>query len=325
MATPSDQVDGLDRRVRLDLKPRHLQLLVAVDEYRSLAKVAEAIHISQPAVSKSLAEIERLLDVSLFERGPRGLTPTVYGECVVRHARGLLSGFRRARDELLALRSGGGGTVAVAMLPTASTGLLPRAVLRLKERSPGTTVILREGTLGNMLGELRSERIDLVVGALPRELRDPSLQTLTLLQEDPLVCVTGPHHPLAGEPAPSWSALVQYPWILPPESASVRVPLEEWLEQQGLPLPLNRIESVSFTANTTLLRESLAVCFFSRNNAEHLSQLGLVAMLPLEIRELSGPVGALWLKNKPLTPAARALLEALEGIAASWPAGASRS
>lgn len=316
MEVPSDQVDGLDRRLRLDLKPRHLQLLVAVDELRSLAKVAEAIHITQPAVSKSLAEIERLLEVTLFERGPRGLTPTIYGQCVVRHARGLLSGFRRARDELLALRSGGSGCVTVAMLPTASTGLLPRAVLRLKERTPGTTVILREGTLGHMLVELRGERLDVIVGSLPREPRDPGLQSLTLLQEDPLVCVTGPHHPLASHPAPQWSDVARYPWIVPPESASVRMPLEEWLEQQGLQLPLNRIESISFTANTSLLRESLSVCFFSRNNAEHFSRLGLVAMLPLEVRGLSGPVGALWLKNKPLTPAARTLLDALAAVAA---------
>ena len=301
--------------MRLDLKPRHLQLLVAVDEYRSLAKVAGAIHITQPAVSKSLAEIERLLEVPLFERGPRGLTPTVYGECVVRHARGLLSGFRRAQDELLALRSGGSGTVTVAMLPTATTRLVPRAVLRLKERTPGSTVILREGTVGDMLAELRGERVDLIVGALPRDIREPGLQSLILLEEDPVVCVAGRHHPLAGQARLEWAALAQYPWIFPPESTAVRLPLQDWLEQQGLPLPVDRVESVSLTANLTLLQESLSIAFLSRNNAEHLSAQGLIAMLPLELRDLSGPVGALWLRNKPMTPAMRGLLDALEEVA----------
>lgn len=316
MTTPAAPLEGLERRLRLDLKPRHLQLLVALDEYRSLAKVAGAIHITQPAVSKSLAEIERMLDVSLFERGPRGLTPTVYGECVVRHARSLLLGFRRARDELLALRSGGGGTVTIAMLPTATTRFVPRAVLRLKERAPGSTVVLREGTVGDMLAELRGERVDVIVGALPRDVRDPGLQSLVLLEEDPVVCVCGARHPLAGSARLEWSAIAPYAWIFPPETTAVRLPLQDRLEQHGLPLPVDRIESVSITANLTLLQESNCVAFFSRNNAEHLAGYGLVTILPLEMRDLSGPVGALWLKNKPMTPALRALLGALEDVAA---------
>lgn len=315
MTTPTEPVDGIERRLRLDLKPRQLQLLVALDEYRSLAKVAGAIHITQPAVSKSLAEIERLLDVPLFERSPRGLTPTVYGECVVRHARGLLSGFRRARDELLALRTGGSGTVTVAMLPSATTRLVPRAVLRLKERAPGSTVVLREGTVGDMLSELRGEKVDVIVGALPRNIREPDLQSLLLLEEDPIVCVSGPHHPLAAQDKLEWAVLAKYPWIFPPETASVRLPLQDRLEQQGLPLPVDRVESVSLTANLTLLQESLSIAFLSRDNAAHLGAQGLVAILPLELRDLSGPVGALWLRNRPMTPAMRGLLDALEEVA----------
>jgi DNA-binding transcriptional LysR family regulator len=315
LTSPSEPVEGLERRLRLDLKPRHLQLLVALDEYRSLVKVADAIHITQPAVSKSLAEIERMLDVSLFERGPRGLTPTVYGECVVRHARNLLSGFRRARDELLALRTGGSGTVTIAMLPTATTRLVPRAVLRLKERAPGSTVVLREGAIQDMLAELRGERVDVIVGALPRDIREPGLQSLVLLEEDPIVCVAGRHHPLAAQDSLEWKALAPYPWIVPPETTAVRLPLEDWLEQQGLPLPVDRIESVSLTANLTLLQESLSIAFLSRNNADHLAAQGLVAVLPLELRELSGPVGALWLRNKSMTVAMRGLIDALEEVA----------
>jgi DNA-binding transcriptional LysR family regulator len=315
VTTPAPPLEALERRLRLDLKPRHLQLLVALDEYRSLAKVAGAIHITQPAVSKSLAEIERMLDVSLFERGPRGLTPTVYGECVVRHARSLLTGFRRARDELLALRTGGSGTVTVAMLPTATMRLVPRAVLRLKERAPGSTVVLREGTIHDMLAELRGERVDVIVGALPRDIREPGLQSLVLLEEDPVVCVAGRHHPLAGQDALEWTALAPFPWIFPPETTAVRLPLEGWLEQQGLSLPVDRIESVSIATNLTLLQESPSIAFMSRDNAQHLAAQGLITILPLELRDVSGPVGALWLRNRSMTAAMRGLLDALEEVA----------
>lgn len=302
--------------MRLDLKPRHLQLLVALDEYRSLARVADAVHITQPAVSKSLAEIERMLEVSLFERGPRGLVPTIYGECVVRHARGLLLGFRRAREELQALRSGGAGTLTIAVLPTAVTRLVPRAVLRLKERAPGSIVILREGTVVDMLAELRGERVDVVIGALPRDIREPGLQSLVVLEGDPVLCVCGPQHPLARSERLDWPALAAYPWIFPPATTAVHLPLQDWLEQQGLALPADRIESVCVAANLTLLQESTCVAFFSRDNAEHLARQGLLSILPLALPDLSGPVGALWLRNKPISPALRALLDALEDVAA---------
>lgn len=302
--------------MRLDLKPRHLQLLVALDEYRSLASVADAIHITQPAVSKSLAEVERLLDVPLFERSPRGLVPTIYGECVVRHARSLLLGFRRAREELQALRNGGAGTVTIAMLPTAITRLVPRAVLRLKERAPGSIVILREGTVVDMLAELRSERVDVVIGALPPEVREPGLESMVVLEGDPIVCVCGPQHPLARRERLEWSALAGFPWVFPPETTAVHLPLQDWLEQRGVEMPVDRIESVCIAANLTLLQESAYVAFFSRDNAEHLARQGLLSILPLELRDLSGPVGALWLRNKPISPALRALLDALEDVAA---------
>lgn len=303
--------DGLDRHLRIDLKPRQLQLLVALDEYRSLAKVADQVHISQPAVSKSLAEVERLLDVQLFVRGPRGLTPTIYGECAVRHARALLAGLRQARDELLALRSGGRGTVRIAMLPAATPLLIPRAIALLKKRAPMTVVELREGTWSDMLPELRTEKLDLIVGTVPRWPTEQGLATRVLVDEDSIVVVAGVKHPLAaGEPV-RWKDLERYPWIVPPLSTSLRAPLEEFLGQQDLALSLDRIESVSFTANNTLLQTSEAIAFMTRSIAVHYARLGMVAMLPLEARGLVGPVGATWLRNRELPPAAEGMLQAL--------------
>lgn len=301
--------------MRIDLKPRQLQLLVALDDYRSLAKVADHVHVSQPAVSKSLAEMERQLEVQLFVRGPRGLTPTIYGECVMRHARSLLSGLRQARDELVALRSGGSGTVTVAMLPAAAPLLVPRAISALKARSPLTVVVLREGTWSDMLPELRTEKLDMVVGTMPRWRTEQGLTMRTLVEEDRVVIVTGPSHPLAGAMAPAWSDLARYPWIVPPLSTSLRAPLDQFLERQGLQLPLDRVESVSFAANIALLQDSRFVAFMTRGIARHYQALGLVVALPLEAPELVGPMGAIWLKNKALAPAVEGMLAALEEAA----------
>ena len=87
----------LDSYIRTDLKPRHLHLLVALDNIRNLGRVAEYMHVTQPAVSKSLAELERGVGLRLFERTARGVHPTIYGECLIRHARSMLTDLAQAR------------------------------------------------------------------------------------------------------------------------------------------------------------------------------------------------------------------------------------
>jgi len=304
-----------DWHVRADLKPRNLELLVAIDDLRSLVKVAEYLNITQPAVSKSLGQLERSLEVQLFDRGPRGMVPTQYGECLVRHARALLTDYRKARDELAWLSSGGGGSVGVGALPAALPVLVPRAVSLLKRDAPTTTVVLREGTFENLMPDLQTGRLDLVAGTLPPAHLTPGIERRLLLQEDPIVLVSGSHHPLARRRSLEWKDLACYPWIVPPYGASMREPLNRLLAENGLEIPVDRVESVSFTANKTLLQESLSVGFFSRRIAEHYRELGLMAILPLEVTNLVGPVGVMWVAGKPLLPAAQAMLEALADVA----------
>ena len=136
----------LDSYLRTDLKPRHLHLLVALDNIRNLGRAAETMHVTQPAVSKSLAELERGLGLRLFERTSRGVHPTIYGECLIRHARSVLTDLAQARDELRGLASGSSGNISVGVLATAALALLPRALAMLKSRHPGMTVLVREGS-----------------------------------------------------------------------------------------------------------------------------------------------------------------------------------
>lgn len=129
----------LDWYIRNELRPRHLRLLVALDELRHIGKVAAHINVTQPAVSKMLGEMEKGLDLKLFERTPKGVTPTLYGECLIRHARRLLNDFSQARDELKGLLDGDTGRIRVGVLSNVVPALLPRSVARLKQRAPRPT------------------------------------------------------------------------------------------------------------------------------------------------------------------------------------------
>lgn len=124
----------IDRALRSNIKLRHLQLLVALDEFRHLGRTAEFLSVSQPAVSKMLGEIEDMLDLQLFDRSRRGTEPTQAGHSLVQFARSVLANYERTRDEISAIERGvagrtrgvhGGGAVHVAgpIRRTAESGI----------------------------------------------------------------------------------------------------------------------------------------------------------------------------------------------------------
>ena len=125
---------------------RQLRLVAAIAEAGSMVRAGEAIGMTQPGVSKAVRDLERDLGVALFERGNRGVTPTSYGEALVRHARRALAQLEHAAQEIDDLAHGAGGRVAVGTLLAASAWLLPRAIDRLRTERPRVIVDVVEGT-----------------------------------------------------------------------------------------------------------------------------------------------------------------------------------
>jgi DNA-binding transcriptional LysR family regulator len=302
----------LDWYLQANLKMRQLRLLVAIDTYRNLTHVAEVTHVTVPAVSKSLAELERGLGLILFSRTLQGLVPTPYGECLVRHARAMLAILHEARDELKALKSGTEGKIHVGMLTTSASVLLPRARCLLKQRSPGTNVMVIEGTKDSLLPELWKGRLDLFVGRLPPTDALGTFEEKKLLEE-PVMLVTGPGHPLAKKRNVQWADVRPYPWILPPPGTILRDPLERALEANDVALTANYIETFSMP----ILRAHL-------QDADYIAVMGatLIAsatpalhVLPLRLPGLLLASGVLWNRNRGLSPSAQLLVSCLEEVA----------
>ena len=125
----------LDGYMRASLKSKHLQLLVALDDFRNVSRAAAHANVTQPAVSKALAELERGLGMKLFQRTAHGIAPTMYGECLVRHARTMLAELTHAREELRGLQAGTSSKLSVGALSATVQTLLPRSLALLKQRS----------------------------------------------------------------------------------------------------------------------------------------------------------------------------------------------
>jgi DNA-binding transcriptional LysR family regulator len=303
----------LDAYIRTSLKPRHWQLLVALDDIRHLGKVAASINVSQPAISKTLGELERGLGLRLFERTARGVVPTAYGQCLIRHARTLLSELAQTRDELQGLASGGAGNIRVGVLATAALELLPRALAAFKAKQPGVFVLVREGIMETLLPELWLGNLDLIVGRLPQG-GAQGLGEKTLMEEGVSV-VTGRHHPLVKRKRLRWSDLKPYPWVLPPVNTLLREPLERLFEDHALAMPANRIETLSVHVIRAYLDYTDAIAALAADVSRYYESLGLLAILPLELPKLVRPVGMIWNRQRPVSPSTQSPMRCLEDVA----------
>ena len=305
---------NIDRVLRSNLKLKHLQLLVALDEFRHIGRVAEFLSVTQPAVSKTLVEIERMFDLVLFTRSTRGTEPTPYGETVVRFARSVLADYARTRDEIAAVASGAAGRTSVGAMVVAMPVLLARAVQLLKARSAQTTVSIEEGDLTRLLPRLRVGELDLVVGRLEPGYASPDLQTESLYEET-MAIVARPDHPLCAKPRPTWSDLAGVAWVVPPAWASSRIKLDQMFYKHGLNPPADLIESASFLATLTFVRERGAIGFLARTVAQHFEGERLLRVLPLKVPIELPPVGLISLAGRIRTPSTEQLVGCLREAA----------
>jgi len=300
----------IDRVLRSNIKLRHLQLLVALDQFRHLGRTAEFLSVSQPAVSRMLAEVESMFGLTLFNRSTRGSEPTASGEAMVRFARSVLADYERTRDEIAAVESGVAGRARVGAMVVALPVLLARAVEMLKRRSAQATVLVEEGDLTHLLPKLRLGELDLFVGRLEPGYAAPDLVAEPLFNE-PMVAVVKPGHVLARNARPNWADLAALPSVMPPPWASLRVKLEQQFHKHGLQPPTDVIETASFLALLTFVAQRDAVAFMARSVARHFENEGVVKVLPLTIGVELPPIGMMTMRGRTLAPAAQQLMACL--------------
>lgn len=299
----------IDRVLRSNVKLRHLQLLVALDNFRHLGRAAEFLSLTQPAVSKSLAEIERMFGLDLFVRSTRGTEPTAYGATVVRFARSVLADYARTRDEIAAVASGAAGRVSVGAMVVATPGLLSRAVALVKARSAQTTVLVEEGDLTRLLPRLRLGELDLFVGRLEPGYAAPDLETEPLYDEGMRI-VARPGHALCGT-KPGWAQLAQQPWVMPPPWASSRIKLHQLFYKHRVQPPANVVETASFLVTLSFVRQHGALGFVAASVAQHLADEGLAETLRVRVPIELPPVGLITLRQRLRTPACEQLMACL--------------
>ncbi|MFF2389199.1 LysR substrate-binding domain-containing protein [Agromyces sp. NPDC058104] len=295
-----------DRLLDGRLKIRHLVLVTTIADEGTLVRAAEALHITQPVVTRGLREVEELLGVPLFERLPRGVTPTEYGRPFIERARSVLAELRIAGEEVRLLQSGQLGTVTVGTHLAGSNLLLPRAIAGLKAEHPRLTVVVREGTPDTLQQLLLAGDLDLMVGRLSSSV--PVRLEQERLHLEPIRLVARAGHPVHQGPTTALAELVRYPWIFPLAQTALRAELEAVFFHEGLPLPADRVECTSMLTLRNLLVSTDVIAalpmFIAVDDRE-------LRILPTPLSSIRRAVGVTRLADRAPSAASSALLEHL--------------
>jgi LysR family pca operon transcriptional activator len=276
----------IDARVKF----RHLQTFVEVARQKSVMKAAALLHVSQPAVTKTIRELEEVLGVAVFERDGRGIKITRYGEVFLRHAGAALTALRQGLDSVSQERSGDGVPVRIGALPTVSTRIMPRAMSLFLKEDTGARIKIVTGENAVLLEQLRVGDLDLVVGRLaaPEKMTGFSFEHL---YSEQVVFAVRAGHPLLSGTQSAFAHLGDYPVLMPTRASIIRPFVEHFLIANGIPGLPNQIETVSDAFGRAFVRTSDAIWIISAGVVASDIEDGTLAVLPIDTSETKGPVG----------------------------------
>ena len=279
-------------RLTSKIRLRHLQLLVAVDEFKSLQKAAQQVGLSQPAATHALAEVEALLDGELFDRHHRGMRASKLGRLVLPMARNILHAMHDCADAVAAQRQGAEALIRIGANGAAICSLLTQHLPGFSAAHPEIVIDIVEVGNDGLRAMTDDRELDVVLTREANKL-PTGFDYLPLLR-DRYVVVCGPQHPLAGKSSVETSALERSVWLMPPATGIASrdfnlqlnalniSPLLCWIGCRNVFVALSMLES----------RELLA--FIPYNTARELLLRRLLVEVACPIHIDLAPLGAIF-------------------------------
>lgn len=296
------------------LKTRQLLLLIALDDHRNIHRAAEELHMTQPAASKQIKDLEDMLDVRLFERLPRGMEPTMFGETMIRHARMALTSLALAHDDIIALKAGLAGQVDVGIIMTPAMALMPRAIARVKQHAPMLRIGVTVEASNILLDKLQHGTLDFMIG---RVLEKESTSGLIYeeLTEEPACAVVRVGHPLLAMAKLELKDIAAQPWILPPQGSILRHRFDMMFRRAGLEPPANVVDTTALLLTTALLQATDMLHVMPLEVAQYYASLNVLSILPIELPCKMDAFGIIRQQDHLLSPGADLLLKAVRAVA----------
>lgn len=209
------------------LRIKHLDLFRHVAEQHTLRRAAELSHMTQPAATKLVQELEGMVNATLFVRDKRGMKPTQHGEVLYRHVTLLLADMERMAQELALVTEGGQGHIRLGVLPSLAPGLLTRSISLMLQAHPRVRFTVKEAATNDLLQAIERNEIDLAFARVQDRAAADTLRIHRIYSE-PFAVVVRKSHPLAKVPAGKrWDALSKALWVLPEQGTPLRAVLDQ--------------------------------------------------------------------------------------------------
>ena len=286
------------------MKLHHLRNVVAVVDRGSLRAGAKHLGLAQPAMSRSIKELEQELGVVLFQRNKFGMTLTAVGEIFVRRARGMLAELQRTLDEIEQAKGVDFGQITVALSGAGHLALLSSMIGPFRRRFPNIRVKVVEGTFPMLETEIRDGLIDLYYGPVSKGFQDPAL-VVDLLFENARIIVARPNHPLRH--ATTLEELVSASWVTTPVAIDHDSEVNSVFQAAGLPAPHIAMQAASSMSLLTIITSSDLLAPLPQQWIEVIEATHMIERLHIRDVPDAPRICAVRRANVPLTPAAEYL------------------
>jgi DNA-binding transcriptional LysR family regulator len=302
-------------RVGRRLKLRDLHILLAVVQCRSMAKAATELAISQPAVSKAIADMEHALGLRLLDRTRQGIEPTVYGRALIRRGLAVFDELRQGVKELAFLADPTAGELRIGSQESIAAGLLPAIIDRFSRQYPRVALHVSQAVFGTMLyRELRDRTVDVVLSRILAPLPEDDLE-VQILFDDPLVVVAGQQSRWSHRRSVKLMDLADEAWILPPADSLPGARVADIFRASGLEIPRSPLTTFSIHLCGQLVATGRFVAVLPSSilhfRGDDLSLKVLPVKLPGQLRQ----VGIVTLRNRTLTPVSQLFINCAREVA----------
>lgn len=286
----------IDRRIKF----RHIQCFTEIARQGSLKRAAETLHLTQPAISKTLKELEDILAAPLLTRSRAGVALTPQGEVFLHFARSSLAALQQGLNEVDEIGQSARARLRVGALPSVAAWLMPPVARTFATLAPQAVLEIIDGPHGYLTDRLRLGALDLVIGRLgPPEMMQGL--SFTQLYAEEVAFVTRANHPLTR--APDLHRIADYPVIYPSTGSAIRPLVDRYLAENGVGDLPRRIETVSGAFGRVHTRQSDCVWIISAGVVTNEIADGHLTRLPFDTAITQGPVGLMTRPEAQPTPA----------------------
>jgi DNA-binding transcriptional LysR family regulator len=303
-----------EHRVGRRLKLRHMEILLAVVETGSMAKAGTRLAISQPAISRAIAEMEHTLGVPIFDRSPKGVEPTQYGRALLKRGIAAFDELTQAVKDIDFLADPAAGELWIGTSPGLAEGIVLAVIDRLSRQYPRVVVHIVPGGLHIQQDALRGRRIEFGFGGATGPSSEDDIDVETLYEE-PLVVVANLDNPWSRRRRIKLAELVNEPWTWPAAGTVIDTLVKEAFQADGVDPPRATIYADPYSLRIRLAANGRFLAIVPTSIMRFPGTPSSIKILPVDLPTTRRQIGIVTLRNRTLSPLAQRFIECAREIA----------